>query len=145
VRADAGDHVADVRHALPVKIVLDPGKRLGVLLQNLVQGRQRRQSVGFDLLPDLGQQAAVLEDRHVGPKNLGLGRADLLLDLGDDALQLLAGQGHGPVEPFDLPGDVRRVVELDRLQGADRRLDAVSRADDHPRTDRDTLTHTPGP
>jgi hypothetical protein len=138
VRADAGDHVADVGHPLAEVLVLAAGEGRGVFLQDHLQGRERRQALGADQGVDLRQQRPVADDLQVALEDVGLGRAELLGDLRDDRLQLRGGGRHGAIEPLDLAGDQARVAEVLGLVGAEDRIDPVGDPTDTP-----GLTATP--
>ena len=141
MRADPRDHVADVGQPLAEIILLDPGERGRVALEDDLQGRERRQVLGLDQRADLRQQRLVVDDLEVALEDLGLGRAELLLHLGDDRLELGGRRRHRAVEPLDLGRDQRRVGERLRLARPEHRVDPVGDPHDDARTDRDSFVH----
>ena len=141
MRPDPRDHVAHVVEPLTEVILLDAGELGGVGLHHQLEGRERRQVLLFDDPVNPGEQLGIVENLQMGLEDLGRGRAQLLIDPLDQALQLGGSLVDGMIEVSDLGGNLAGTLQGLRLARSQNRFHAVNHAHNHARTDADTLVH----
>jgi hypothetical protein len=140
LRLDAADDVAQVGHAFLEVLVLDLSEEGGVLFERLVQGAVRVEMAVEDGGLDLAEQRRIAQQQTMRLKDGCFLVADLLVDAGNDRVQLEGGGGAGVVETTDLPRQGRR-VEFARRALGQHLIDAVGPCDGDSRRDRHASLH----